>query len=170
MEDKLKRGFLFFAAALFAVPTYLLWRNALVEGWPQDLNGWMGLILFPTMSIVALIYAIFYRRAKQVDDEWQRDLENNTRRGKRLFIVLYSFMIMVLPGIGAVDAHLINHEPIQEWEYVAFALIIVIWIVGLIINATDGVDDRLHNFLTRKGWFSIDRLIFKDQYEDETEE
>ena len=170
MEDKLKRGFLFFAAALFAVPTYLLWRNALVEGWPQDLNGWMGLILSPTMSIVALIYAIFYRRAKQVDDELQQDMDDNTRRGKRIYVIGVSIVAIII-GANFVEDHAVKHNPVQEWEYYAYGLIAVIWIAVIVWGCTslgDKMSVWLHTFLTKKGWYTIDRMIFND--EDDTDE
>ena len=68
MEDKQNRIKLFFAVTFFAAVGYVLWRNALVEGWPEDFNGWLGLIMTPIFSIGSLIYLIFYRRVKQHDD------------------------------------------------------------------------------------------------------
>ena len=172
MEDKLTRGFLFFAAILFAVPSYLLWRDVLVEGWPEDFNGWLGLVMAPSFSIVALLYAIFYRRAKQFDDELQQDMDDNTRRGKRIFVVLISLMF-ILVGAEAVASHVVEHKPVQEWEYYAYTLFVILWI-GLIIIITTNLwvkmCDRLHNFLTKKGWLKLDRMIFKDIYDDETDE
>lgn len=169
MEDKMKRGFLFFAAALIAVPSYLMWREALVEGWPHDYNGWLGLFMMPIFSIVALIYAIFYRRVKQFDDELQQDMYEHTRRGNVITIVLFSLMY-ILVGAESVVSHVVEHKPVQKWEYYAWALMAFILIVVIIIGKTDLMDkmcDRLHNFLTRKGWINLDRMIFEDMYDDE---
>ena len=47
LDDKLKRGFLFFAGALFAVPTYIMWRKVVVgHQWPDDFNGWLDRMIF----------------------------------------------------------------------------------------------------------------------------
>lgn len=172
MEDKFIRGFLLFAAALFAVPSYLLWRNALVEGWPDDFNGWLGLVMAPSFSIVSLIYLIFYRRVKKFDDELQEDMDNNTRRGSVITIVLFSLMY-ILVGADAAVSHFVKHEPVQEWEYYAWGLMVIILVVSIVIAKTNLMEkmcDRLHNFLTREGWHILDRMIFKDMYDEETEE
>ncbi len=172
MEDKFIRGFLLFAAALFAVPSYLLWRNALVEGWPDDFNGWLGLVMAPSFFIGSLIYLIFYRRVKKFDDELQEDMDNNTRRGSVITIVLFSLMY-ILVGADAAVSHFVKHEPVQEWEYYAWGLMVIILVVSIVIAKTNLMEkmcDRLHNFLTREGWHILDRMIFKDMYDEETDE
>lgn len=83
LEDKRKRGSLIFGGILFTLPTYILWKEVIVsQQWPDDLNGWLGLLMCPMFSIVSFAYAIFYRRAKEADDRLQEDMDTNTRRGK----------------------------------------------------------------------------------------
>lgn len=80
LEDKLKRGFLFFCGAVFAVPTYLMWKVVVVEHqWPDDYNGWLGLFMMPAFSIVGFVYAIFYRRVKAVDDRLEDAMNKKIR-------------------------------------------------------------------------------------------
>ena len=176
IDDILKIGFLLFAAALFAVPTYLLWRKALVEGWPDDYNGWLGLALFPIFSIGPLLYAIFYRRVKQFDDKLQQDMDDNTRRGRRITLVLYS-LILILPALEAVYDHIIKHNPVQEREYFIYGLIFVVWLGGLFIGLIIDQEkiilflEKIHLFLEKRGWHFLDKLLFKDMFdEDETDE
>ena len=105
-----------FVALLIAAPTYLSWRKAIVEGWPEDYNGWLGLGMFPLFSIGALLCAIFYRRVDQFDKVLQQDIDNNTRRGKLVSVTLYSFMFIIV-GADVMVSHVVKHKPVQEWEY-----------------------------------------------------
>ena len=165
-EDILQRGFLFFCGALFAVPSYLLWKTPVVEHhWPDDFNGWLGLIMCPTFSIVAFLYAIFYRRAKEYDERLQEDMDNNTRRGNTIFIVSFSVMFILL-AIQLLESHLFKAEPWETWEYFALPLFTVVWVVALIVTLKVD-DEKLHKFLTKMGWHWLDRQIFKDTFDDE---
>lgn len=68
-EDKLNRGILFVCGLVFAVPTYIFWRDALVRHqWPDDHHSWIGLIMAPLISIGSFAYAIFYSKVKKVGD------------------------------------------------------------------------------------------------------
>lgn len=113
IRDKLKRIGLFLIGALFAVPAYLYWQEVVdSHQWPSDFNGWLGLFIMPLMSIVAFLYAIFYRHAKRIDDDLEEKMNS---RG-------------------------------EEFDF------------------------RLHNCLQRKGWHLLDRLIFKDAYDEDAED
>ena len=94
------------------------------------------------------------------------------RRGSVITIVLFSLMY-ILVGADAAVSHFVKHEPVQEWEYYAWGLMVIILIVSIVIAKTNLMEkmcDRLHNFLTREGWHILDRMIFKDMYDDETDE
>ena len=165
-EDKLKRGFLFFGGALFAVPTYIMWKEVFVEHqWPDDFNGWLGLLMMPAFSVVSFLYAIFYRRAKAADDRMEKDINNNTRRGKVIYSVLIS-SVFILVGIEIFELHVIKHQPVQTWEYVALPALVIVWIVTLVFALK--IDDyQLHDFLVRNRLRFLDWLIFKDTFDDE---
>lgn len=84
-DDKITRGFLFFCGAVLAVPSCLFWKEVIVgHQWPEGLNGWLGLILMPTFSIVSFVYAIFYRRVKAIDDRLEVAMNSKTRSDKKL--------------------------------------------------------------------------------------
>jgi len=165
-EDKLKRGFLFFAGALFAVPSYLFWKKVVVgHQWPDDFNGWLGLFMMPAFTIVSLLYAIFYRRAKAVDDRMEADMNNNTRRGKVIYAILMS-SIFILVGIEILELHVIKHQPVQTGEYVALPALLIVWIVTLVFALK--IDDcQLHDFLVKKNLRWLDRMIFKGTFDEE---
>ena len=165
-EDILKRGFLIFCGALFALPTYILWKEVVVgHQWPDDFNGWLGLIMFPTFSIVAFLYAIFYRRAKEADERLQEDMDTYTRRGKTIFVIGFSLMFLLL-AIQLLESHIFKSEPFETWEYFALPLFTVVWVVALIVTLKVD-DEKLHNFLIKMGWHWLDRQIFKDAFDDE---
>ena len=166
LEDKLKRGFLLFCGVLFALPTYFLWKEVLVgHQWPDDFNGWLGLLMMPTFSLVSFAYAIFYRWVKEVDDRLQEDMDTNTRRGKTIFIVGFS-LVFILMAIQLLEPHIFKSEPFESWEYFALPLFVVVWVGGLIVSLKVD-DEKLHNFLIKMGWHWLDRQIFKDAFDDE---
>ena len=169
LEDKLNRGFLFFCGILFALPTYFLWKEVFVgHQWPDDFNGWLGLLMCPMFSIVGFVYAIFYRRAKEADDRLQEDMDTYTRRGKTIFVIGFSLMFLLL-AIQFLESHIFKSEPFEPWEYFALPLFAVVWVVGLIVTLKVD-DEKLHNFLIKMGWHRLDRLIFKDAFDDEEED
>ena len=164
-DDKLKRGFLFFAGALFAVPTYLMWSKVVVgHQWPDDFNGWLGLLMFPAFSILGFVYAIFYRRVKEKDDRLQKEMDDNTRRGKAIYAICISFMFLLV-GIYMFELHVLKHKPMQTWEYVGVPLLVLMW-VGclLVVYKVDG--EELHDFLVKNNLRWLDRMIFKDLFDD----
>lgn len=63
----------------------------------------------------------------------------------------------------------IKSEPFEPWEYFALPLFAVIGVVGLIVTLKVD-DEKLHNFLIKMGWHRLDRLIFKDAFNDEEED
>ena len=165
-DDKLKRGFLFFAGALLAVPTYLMWRKVVVgHQWPDDFNGWLGLLMFPAFSILGFVYAIFYRRAKKFDDRLEKDMDDNTRRGKAIYAIAIS-AVFLLVGIYMLELHILKHVPMQTWEYVAVPLLVVVW-VGSLLMVYKVDDEKLHDFLVKNNLRWLDRMIFKDYFDDE---
>ena len=96
LEDILTRGFLFLCGLIFAIPTYILWKETLVGNlWPDDFNGWLGLIMCPTFTLASFIYALFYRRAEKVDSQLGNDMRHNTHRGKVTFTILYTIMFLL---------------------------------------------------------------------------
>lgn len=166
LEDKPKRGFLFFAGALFAIPTYLLWKKVVVgHQWPDDFNGWLGLLMFPAFSLLSFAYAIFYRRAKRFDDRLEKEMKNDTRRGKAFYAIGFSFMFLLL-GIYMLESHILKHEPVQTWEYVVVPLLVLMWAGSLIwVYKVDA--EKLHDFLVKNNMRLLDRMIFKDLFDDE---
>lgn len=169
LEDKLKRGFLFFCAALFAVPSYIMWKEPIVEQqWPDDFNGWLGLFMMPAFTIVSLLYAIFYRRVKAADDRLQKEMDDNTRRGKVIYAILIS-SIFILVSIQILESHFIKHQPVQTWEYVGVPLLVLMW-VGSLLVVYKVDDEKLHDFLVKNNLRWLDWLIFKDTFDDEEEE
>ena len=166
LEDKFKRGFLFFAGALLAVPTYIMWSKVVVgHQWPDDFNGWLGLLMMPTFSILSFVYAIFYRRVKAIDDRLEKDMDDNTRRGKAIYAICISFMFLLL-GIYMLELHVLKHKPMQTWEYVAVPLLVVMWVCSLLmVYKVD--DEQLHDFLVKNNLRWLDRMIFKDYFDDE---
>ena len=153
MGNKLERGILFFCGMVFAIPSWLCWSNALGGQWPEDINGWLGLVMFPGFSIAAFLYAIFYRRVKRFDDGLQHDMDNNTRRGKLVFAIILSLML-IFPAIGAVGSHIVEHEPVQTWEFFVYGFIFIVWAVSMTLNATDSwgrLTAKPRGYLERKG-------------------
>ena len=166
LEDKLKRGFLFLGGALFAIPTYIMWKVVIVEHqWPEDFNGWLGLLMMPVFSIISFLYAIFYRRAKAADDRMEADMNNNTRRGIVIYAILISSIVLIV-GIYMLDRHILKHDPVQTWEYYAVPLLVVIWI-GWLFLALKVTDEQLHNFLVKNNLRWLDRMVFKDTFDEE---
>ena len=164
-DDIYGRGVLIVCGIILAIPTYLLWKNVVVgQQWPSDVNGWLSIIMMPLFSITSLGYGIFYHRAKERDDRLQEDIVNNRRRGKLIKVICYSTMIVMLLLV-AVDAHLVKGKPVQSWEYVVYPLI-VIFVVCILLFDIYISDDAIHNFFLRKGWNTIDRLIYGDRYND----
>lgn len=139
--------------------------TSLFCGSPDDVNGWLGIIMMPLFSITGLGYGIFYRQAKKMDDKLQEDMDSNTRRGKIFKAICYSSLIVILLLV-AVDAHLVKGKPVHSWEYVAFLLIVILLTSVLLIDIYVS-DDDIHNFFRHKGWNIIDRIIFGDHYDDE---
>ena len=165
-DDKLKRGFLFFAGALFAIPSYLFWEKVVVgHQWPDDFNGWLGLLMFPAFSLLSFVYAIFYRRAKEADDRLEKEMKNDTRRGKAIYAIGISFMFLLV-GIQLLESHILKHEPIQTWEYVVVPLLVLMW-AGCMILGNKVDDEKLHDFLLKNNLRWLDRMIFKDTFDDE---
>lgn len=169
-EDKYDRGVLLVCGVVFAIPTYFLWKEVVVgHQWPDDFNGWLGLLMCPMFSIVSLLYAtIFYRRAKEADKRQQEDMDNNTRRGRTIFIVCFSLMFILI-AIQFLEPHIFKSEPWETWEVIALPLFAIVCVLGLIFSLKVN-DEMLHNFLTKKGWRWLDRLIFKDAFDDEENE
>ena len=160
-EDIFIRCVLIVCGVFFAIPTYILWKDVVVgHQWPDDFNGWLGLIMTPLFTVVSLLYAIFYRRAKKADDRLQEEMNENTRRGNSIILVGY-FLMLILATIPFLESHIFKSEPWETWEFVALPLIVIVWVGGLII--------ALHNFITKKGWHRLDRLIYKDAFNDEEE-
>lgn len=162
-EDIFNRGVLLVCGVVFAIPTYFLWKEVVVgHQWPDDYNGWLGLLMCPMFSIASLLYAtILYRKAKEADERLKEDMDNNTRRGKTIFIVAFS-LIFILIAIQFLVAHIFESEPWETWELIALPLFAIVFI-GLIFSLK--VDnEKLHNFLTKKGWHWLDRLIFEDAF------
>ena len=63
--DKYGRYILVFWGIVFAVIAYILWKDVIAEHqWPDNLNGWLGIILAPLVSLISLGTAIFYRPAE----------------------------------------------------------------------------------------------------------
>ncbi len=63
--DKYGRYILVFWGIVFAVIAYILWKDVIVEHqWPDNLNGWLGIILATLVSLISLGTAIFYRPAE----------------------------------------------------------------------------------------------------------
>lgn len=166
LEDILKRGFLFLCGVIFAIPTFILWKDTLVGNlWPDDFNGWVGLFMCPMFSLASFICALFYRRVEEVDSQLGDDMRRNTHRGKVIFTVLYTIMFL-LPCIQAVESHLIKAEPVQTWEYIAFPLLTIIWIGSLIwVMKVDG--EKCHKFLLKRGWRKIDAWLYNDFFDEE---
>lgn len=166
LDDKLKRGFLFFAGALLAVPTYLLWKEVIVgHQWPDDFNGWLGLLMFPAFSLLSFVYAIFYRRAKEEDDRLQKEMDDNTRRGKAIYAIAIS-AVFLLVGIYMFESHVLKHQPVQTWEYVGVPLLVLMW-VGSLLVVYKVDDEKLHDFLVKHNLRWLDRMIFKDTFDEE---
>ena len=166
LDDKLKRGFLFFAGALFAVPTYIMWRKVVVgHQWPDDFNGWLGLLMFPAFSLLSFVYAIFYRWAKEKDDRLQKEMDDNTRRGKAIYAIGISFMFLLV-GIYMFELHVLKHQPMQTWEYVGVPLLVLMW-VGSLLVVYKVDEEKLHVFLVKNNLRWLDRMIFKDLFDDE---
>lgn len=166
LDDKLKRGFLFFAGALFAIPSYLFWEKVVVgHQWPDDFNGWLGLLMFPVFSLLSFVYAIFYRRAKEKDDRLQKEMDDNTRRGKAIYAIGISSMYLLL-GIYMLESHILKHEPMQTWEYVGVPLLMLMW-VGSLLVVYKVDEEKLHVFLVKNNLRWLDRMIFKDTFDEE---
>ncbi len=166
LDDKLKRGFLFFAGALFAIPTYLLWKKVVVgHQWPDDFNGWLGLLMFPAFSLLSFAYAIFYRRAKRFDDRLEKEMKNDTRRGKAIYAICISSMYLLL-GIYMFESHVLKHKPVQTLEYVGVPLLVLMW-VGSLLVVYKVDEERLHDFLVKNNLRWLDRMIFKDTFDEE---
>ncbi len=148
LDDKLKRSFLFFAGALFAVPTYLMWSKVVVgHQWPDDFNGWLGLLMMPTFPILSFVYAIFYRRAMEADDRLEKEKNDNTRRGKAIYAICISSAVLLV-GIQLLESHILKHEPVQTWEYVVVHLLVLMWAGSLIwVYKVDA--EKLHDFLVK---------------------
>lgn len=165
-EDKLKRGFLYFGGALLAVPTYILWRKVVVgHQWPDDFNGWLGLFMMPAFSLLSFIYAIFYLRVKKVDDRLEKEMDDNTRRGKAIYAIVISSVVLLV-GISMFESHVLKHEPMHTWEYVGVPLLVLIW-MGSLIMVYKVDDEKLHDFLVKNDLRWLDRMIFKDTFDDE---
>ncbi|MBQ9865255.1 MAG: hypothetical protein IJM33_07965 [Bacteroidales bacterium] len=159
-------GVLIVIGIIFAIPTYLLWKEVVVgQQWPSDVNGWLGIIMMPLFSITSFGYGIFYHWAKEKDDKLQEDMDNNSRRGKLIKVICYLTMIVMLLLV-AVDWHLVKGKPVQSWEYVVFPLIVIILVCVLLFDIFVS-DDTIHNFFLRKGWKIIDRILYGDRYNDE---
>ena len=166
LDDKLKRGFLFFAGALFAIPSYLFWEKVVVvHQWPDDFNGWLGLLMMPTFSLLSFVYAIFYRRVKEEDDRLQKEMDDNTRRGDAITAIGISSMYLLL-GIYMFESHILKHEPVQTWEYVVVPLLVLMW-AGCLILVYKVDDEMLHDFLVKNNLRWLDRMIFKDTFDEE---
>ena len=59
-----------------------------------------------------------------------------------------------------------KHEPVQTWEYFAVPLLVVIWVGGLYLSLKVS-DEQMHAFLMKNNLRWLDRMIFKDLFDDE---
>ena len=54
----------------------------------------------------------------------------------------------------------------QTWEYIAFPLLAILWIGGLVwvlrVN-----HEKCHEFLLRRGWRKIDTWLYNDIFDEE---
>lgn len=61
--DKFGRHILVFWGILIGIAAYILWKDVIVKHqWPDNLNGWIGLISTSLVSLISLGTAIFYRQ------------------------------------------------------------------------------------------------------------
>ena len=74
--------------------------------------------------------------------------------------------MFLLVGIYMFESHVLKHQPVQTWEYVGVPLLVLMW-VGSLLVVYKVDDERLHDFLVKNNLRWLDRMIFKDTFDEE---
>jgi putative NADPH-quinone reductase len=68
-----------------------------------------------------------------MDETLQKHMDKKTGCGKVIFVTLFS-ILFILVGAEVIVSHVVKHEPVQTWEYYAYTLIFVLWVVGITVK------------------------------------
>lgn len=150
---------LLLVAVLMGLFGYIAWNEYhYIYGTPDD-EVYIEIIFRPLLSISALVATIFFNRIKISKKKTLRDLYDEPNGHKSCFAIFTLMLVCILLQIS--DAYTMRTKAFQSVEYLY--LTIAFWIWG----ALSCFSTNIHQYLTRKGWNKIDKLLYRNMFKEE---
>lgn len=150
------------ATILFGVLSYLNWTELLEKKtWPSTYYDLVECIIVPMVALTFLVEFILEIREeraykKAIKNNQPFPLNNKFYKISLCFIIAYAMSFLII--ISYTDGDEIF------FFFINITVILMYWFVSILhyfrIN--------IHNFLKRKGWNEIDRVLYKNTFEDNT--